>query len=147
MTLQVRHTEPILCIDIEDIQSNEIIKYSGGRLIVRIYLIKFNVSHETAGTDDDCVGGVDVGVVLGDLGVVGLVVLVRVTVGQLWRGGGLSQPGPVAAVVVTSHRAAVALLGTQGGDVLVVVGTCQISPENSQSLEIFWSADSDLLSR
>ena len=131
MTLQVRHTEPILCIDIEDIQSNEIIKYSGGELIVRIYLIKFNISHETAGTDDDCVGGVDVGVVLGDLGVVGLVVevvVLSVAVCQLWRGGGLAQPGAVPAVVVTSHRATVALLGLQGRDVLVVVRAGR--PEN-----------------
>ena len=106
MTLQVRHTEPILCIDIEDIQSNEIIKYSGGELIVRIYLIKFSISHETAGTDDDCVGGVDVGVVLGDLGVVGLVVevvVLSVAVCQLWGGGGLAQPGAVPAVIVTPN--------------------------------------------
>ena len=99
-------------------------------MIVRIYLIKFNISHETAGTDDDCVGGVDVGVVLGDLGVVGLlVVVVGVTVSQLWGGGGLAQPRPVAAVVVTSHGATVALFrpsqGSQGRDVLVVVRTGQ----------------------
>ena len=98
-------------------------------MIVRIYLIKFNISHETAGTDDDCVGGVDVGVVLGDLGVVGLVLVLGVAVRQLWGGGGLAQSGAVAAVVVTSHRATVALFrpsqGSQGRDVLVVVRTGQ----------------------
>ena len=92
----------------------------------------FYVSHQTAGADDDRVVGVDVGVVLGDLGVVGLVLvvgLVGVTIRQLWGGGGLAQPGPVAAVVVTSHRATVALFrpsqGPQGRDVLVVVRTGQ----------------------
>ena len=41
----------------------------------------FYVSHQTAGADDDRVVGVDVGVVLGDLGVVGLVVVVVGLVG------------------------------------------------------------------
>ena len=69
-----------------DTQSNKIIKYSWGRgeLIVKIYFIKFDISDQTAGADDDSVVGVDVGVVLGDLGVVGLVVVVSVTVSQLW---------------------------------------------------------------
>ena len=71
---------------IEDIQSNKIMKYSWLGVDCKIYF-KFDISHETAGADDHGVVGVDVGVVLGDLGVVGLVVLVRVTVGQLWRGG------------------------------------------------------------
>ena len=51
-----------------------------------------------------------------------------VAVCQLWRGGGLAQPGAVPAVVMTSHRATVALLGLQGRDVLVVVRAGR--PEN-----------------
>ena len=110
-----------------DTQSNKIIKYSWGRgeLIVKIYFIKFDISDQTAGADDDSVVGVDVGVVLGDLGVVGLLVVVSVAVRQLWRGGGLAQSGPVAAVIVTSHRATVALFRPQGRDVLVVIRTGQ----------------------
>ena len=45
-----------------------------------------DISDETTGTDDDGVVGVDVGVVLGDLGVVGLVLVLGVAVRQLWRG-------------------------------------------------------------
>ena len=108
---------------IEDIQSNKIIKYSWEGVDCKIYFIKFYISHQAAGADDDSVVGVDVGAVLGDLGVVGLVLVLGVAVRQLWRGGRLAQPRPVAAVIVTSHRAAVALFRFQGGDVLVVVRT------------------------
>ena len=86
-----------------------------------------HILYEAAGADDDVSVCVDVGVVLSDLGVVGLVWL-TVAVGQLGGGGGLAQPGAVAAVVVTSYGAAVALLGGQTGDVLVVIRTGQRSP-------------------
>ena len=86
-----------------------------------------HILYEAAGADDDVSVCVDVGVVLSDLGVVGLVWL-TVAVGQLGGGGGLAQPGAVPAVVMTSPRATVALLGLQGRDVLVVVRAGR--PEN-----------------
>ena len=112
---------------------------------VSYFYFKIDILDQTAGADHHGVVGVDVGTVLGDLGVVRLLGL-TVAVGQLRRGGCLPQPCPVPAVVVTPDRAAVALLGDQGGDVLVV-RTCQFSPENSHSQEYYGQVTPNLLSR
>ena len=75
-----------------------------------------------------------------------MMMMMNVTVRQLWRRGGLAHPGAVPAVIVTVHGSTVAVMfgpalhtvrGKQARDLLVICGTdCTFSEISGGKLKI-----------
>lgn len=125
--------------------------------------------HKTTWTDDNwSMWGINVRIVLGHWRIVGrllprcwMMMLMGVGVSEVWRGGGLANPGSVPWVIVTVHWPAVTMFGHQAGSwdrergkqswyMLIVISICILLPEKWQiikpgySLSQFLRSSADL---